>query len=75
MKASTLIGIALVVMGTLALIYKGITYKDSEAVLDVGPLKATAERSKTIPISPIVGVAAIAGGVLLIWGGGKKAKH
>ena len=75
MKASTLIGIARVVMGVLSLLYKQVSYKDRETVLDVGPITATAETKKTIPISPIVGVAAIAGGVLLIWGGGRKAKH
>jgi hypothetical protein len=74
-KASTLIGIALVVMGVLSLLYKQVSYKDRETVLDVGPITATAETKKTIPISPIVGIAAIAGGVLLIWGGGRKAKH
>jgi hypothetical protein len=41
-------------------------------ILDVGPLEATAERQKTIPLPPIVGGAALVGGLLMIFAGAKK---
>jgi hypothetical protein len=61
-----LIGVALIVLGVLALVYQGITYTSKEKILDVGPLKAEVEREKTIPLSPIVGVAALVGGIAIL---------
>jgi uncharacterized membrane protein YidH (DUF202 family) len=65
-----LIGVALIVLGVVALVYGGITYTTREKVIDMGPLKAEVKKEKTIPLSPVLGVIALAGGVaLLIWGG------
>jgi hypothetical protein len=42
--------------------------------LDVGPIHATAEREKTFPLPPILGVAFVVGGVaLLVLGGRTRA--
>src|SRR5205814_6561202 len=61
-----LIGVLLLVFGIVALALGGITYTKREKVLDIGPITATTERDKTIPLSPIVGLAAVAGGIVLI---------
>jgi hypothetical protein len=66
MKPATLIGVIFVVIGMVALAYQGITYTTSEKVVDLGPLKVEAKREKTIPLPPLVGAAAVVGGVLLI---------
>jgi uncharacterized membrane protein YidH (DUF202 family) len=66
-----LIGILLIVFGVVALALGGIQYTTREKVLDIGPLEATAERQKTIPLSPIVGIASLAGGIALVVAGGK----
>jgi hypothetical protein len=66
MKALAAAGIALVVLGLVALVYQGITYTSRESVLDVGPIHATTEQQKTIPLPPMVGLAAIGGGVVLL---------
>jgi len=34
--------------------------------VDLGPLKVEAKREKTIPLPPIVGIAALVGGVVLV---------
>ena len=65
-------GIALIVLGVLALAYQGFTDTTRETVIDIGPLKATAEREKTVPLPPIIGIVAIAGGVALMFGGSRK---
>ena len=65
-------GIVLIVLGVLALAYQGFTYTTRETVIDIGPLKATAEREKTFPLPPIIGIVAIAGGVALMFGGARK---
>lgn len=66
-----LIGILLVVFGLAALAAGGFSYTKREKVLDIGPLQASTETRKTIPIAPIAGVAAMAGGIVLIVVGSK----
>ena len=68
---SKLIGILLIVFGIVALAIGGISYTKREKVLDIGPLQATTEEHKTIPLSPIVGLGAIAGGIALVMVGSK----
>ena len=53
-RSVMVLGIVLVVLGVLALAYQGITYTQREKILDVGPLQATADREKTIPLPPLV---------------------
>ena len=67
-----LIGILLIVFGVVALTIGGINYTKREKVLDIGPLEATTETRKTIPLSPIAGIAAIVGGVVLVASGKKS---
>ena len=59
-------GVALIVAGLLALAYQQVSYTTRETVVDVGPFEATAETEKTIPLSPIVGIAAVVSGVVLV---------
>ena len=66
-----ILGIALVVLGLIALAYQGITYTSHDTVLDIGPLHATADREHTLPLSPIIGIAALAGGIVLIVSGSR----
>ena len=66
MKTNTLIAIVLIAMGILALAYQGITYTTQEKVVDLGPIQMTAEKQKTIPLPPIVGVVALVGGIVLL---------
>jgi hypothetical protein len=72
MKPITLLGIALIVLGLAALAYQGFTYTTRETVIDIGPIKATADREKTIPLPPILGIVAVAGGVALMIAGSRK---
>ena len=69
MTNSTLVGIALIVLGALALAYQGITYTTREKVIDLGPIEATKEERKTIPLPPILGGVALAGGIALLLAG------
>ena len=71
MKAPTLVGIVLIVLAVIAFSYQGITYTKREKVLDIGPIEATAEKKETIPLPPILGVAALIGGVALVFVGWK----
>lgn len=72
MKPVTLVGIALIVLGVLALAYQGITYTTREKVIDLGPLQASVEKKKTISLPPIVGALALAGGVVMVFIGSRR---
>lgn len=73
MKPIMLLGVALIVIGVLALAYQGITYTTREKVIDLGPLKASVDKQKTIPLPPIVGAVALAAGVILLVVGNKRS--
>jgi uncharacterized membrane protein YidH (DUF202 family) len=66
-----LIGILLIVVGVVALAVGGFSYTKREKAVDLGPLEVTTEQRKTVPLSPIVGLAAVAGGIALVVAGGK----
>jgi hypothetical protein len=61
-----IIGVVLIVTGILAPAYQGITYTTHKKVLDIGPIQATKEEHKTIPIPPVIGVLALVGGVVIL---------
>jgi uncharacterized membrane protein HdeD (DUF308 family) len=73
MKTAPLLGVVLIVLGVLALAYQGITYTTHKKVLDIGPLQATEEQHKTIPLPPVLGAIALMGGVVLVIAGRKTA--
>ena len=74
MKAITWIGILFVVVGALALAYQGINYTHQEKILDLGPIHATAEKHERIPLPPVLGGLALAGGIVfLVVGARQKA--
>jgi uncharacterized membrane protein len=68
-----LVGIALIVLGIVAFAYKGISYTSREKVIDIGPIQATADTQKTIPLSPLLGGLALVGGIVLVVVGAKKS--
>jgi hypothetical protein len=74
LNASKLLAIALIAIGIIAFAYQGITYTSRDNVVDLGPLHVTAERSHTLPLPPIVGAIALAGGLALLFMNSQKAR-
>jgi hypothetical protein len=72
MKPNVLAAVLLILLGVAALAYQGFTYTSRDTVVDIGPLHATAERQHTVPLSPLLGIAAIAGGAMLLYVGGRS---
>jgi uncharacterized membrane protein YidH (DUF202 family) len=66
MKPVTGVGIVLIVLGVLVLAYQGINYTRQKKVLDVGSVHITTETHERLPLSPILGGLALAGGVVLL---------
>jgi hypothetical protein len=72
MRPKIIIAIILIVLGIAALAYQGITYTTKENVVDLGPIHVTAEKTKTIPLPPILGAVALVSGIVLLVVGSKK---
>jgi uncharacterized membrane protein YidH (DUF202 family) len=68
-----LVGILLIVLGVIALAYGGFSYTREETILDIGPIEATAEQQERVPLPPIVGGAAVVGGIILLVMGRRTA--
>jgi uncharacterized membrane protein len=67
MKPTLLVGILLIALGVVALAYQGITYTKKEKVIDFGPIQATSETQKTIPLPPLLGGICLVGGIFLVF--------
>jgi hypothetical protein len=72
MKRTAVLGFILVALGVLALAYQGITYRSRQTIVDIGPLHATAERDRTLPLPPVLGIIAVVGGAALLITGFRK---
>lgn len=66
MKAGPLIGIVLIILGVISLAYQGITYTTHKKVFQIGNVQATREEHKTVPLPPVLGGLALAGGIVLL---------
>jgi uncharacterized membrane protein len=73
-KPTVLLGIALIVLGIVAFAYQGITYTTRENVVDLGPIQASVDTKKTVPLPPILGGLVLAGGIVLLIAGTKKSR-
>jgi len=61
-----IVGIVLIVIGLISLALGGISYTTKEKVVDIGPIEATAERHRSIPMPPLLGGLALTGGGVLL---------
>ena len=69
MRLLMVIGVLLIVFGIAALMFQGITYYTTERVVDAGPFKVDVEKPHTIVLHPIVGIAAVIGGIVMLVAG------
>jgi hypothetical protein len=69
MRPLSLLGILLLAIGAF-IVFRGLTYKSKDEVLNVGGLKASVEEKRAVPTW--VGGIAIVAGVVLLAGGMKR---
>ena len=73
MKSSSIMGVVLIVLGLFALAYQGISYTKREKIVEVGPIHAEKDTTKTIPLPPILGGLSLVCGVVLVAAGSQKS--
>ena len=73
MSTKKVVGICLIIAGVLVLLYHSMTFLATEDVkylaISIGEING---ESKTIPLPPIIGVASLAVGVVMVVTSGKK---
>lgn len=72
MKTNTLVGIILIVVGIVALGYQGISVTTREKAVDLGPIQVTHDKTRTLPLPPVVGAITLVGGILLLVAGNRR---
>jgi hypothetical protein len=68
---SKTIGVILIVVGLIGLVWGGFTYTTTKKIVDLGPIQATREKTHSVPVPPIAGAIALAGGIALLMTGRK----
>jgi drug/metabolite transporter (DMT)-like permease len=72
MGMTKIIGVVLIVAGTLGLIYGGFSYTKEKHDVNLGPLKFSMAEKETVNVPIWAGAGAIAIGVVLLLFGRKK---
>ena len=66
MSGRTVIGVALLILGIIALAYQGFTYTVPKKAVDLGPIQVTRQERHTVPLPPILGALALIGGIAVL---------
>lgn len=66
MTIQRIAGLVLIILGLVALLAGGISYTKTTKVLDIGPLQASTQEHKTIPMSPVLGIVGLVAGIALM---------
>jgi uncharacterized membrane protein HdeD (DUF308 family) len=66
MSGRTIIGVALLILGIIALAYQGFTYTVPKKAVDLGPIQVARQERHTVPLPPILGALALIGGIAVL---------
>lgn len=66
MRPGAVVGALLILVGVIMLSSGGFSFTSRERVADVGPIEVTSERTRSVPLPPILAGLAIVGGLVLI---------
>jgi uncharacterized membrane protein len=72
MRSNVVLALLLIAAGIAVFVYQGFTYQTREKVLDLGSVQVMADRTKTVPLPPVLGALAIVGGIVLLVVNGRK---
>ena len=66
MKAATIVGILLIILGIAGFAMGGISFTHEKKDVDLGPVQVSQEQKQTMPISPILSTLSLVAGVGLV---------
>jgi uncharacterized membrane protein YidH (DUF202 family) len=66
MKAATIVGVILIILGIAGFAMGGISFTHQKKDVDLGPVQVSHEKTQTLPISPILSTLALVAGVGLV---------
>lgn len=66
MSGRRIVGLALVVVGIVALIWGGVFWTDRDTVVDAGPIQIQTEETEGFALPPVLGVISLVGGIILL---------
>jgi hypothetical protein len=66
MKAATVVGILLIVLGIVGFALGGISFTHEKKVVDMGPVQLSHKETDTLPLSPILSTVSLLAGVGLV---------
>jgi uncharacterized membrane protein YidH (DUF202 family) len=73
LKAATLVGILLIVVGIAGFAFGGFHYTQRHHDADLGPLHISHRQHKTVPVPPILSGIALVGGIVLVVAGARSS--
>lgn len=66
------IGIIIIVLGLGLTIFTAFSYFTKEKVVDIGKIEITANKKHNLTWSPLIGIAVMGVGGLVLWQSGRK---
>ena len=66
MKAATIVGILLIVLGIIGYATGGLSFTHEKKDVDLGPVQVSHKTQDTLPISPILSTISLIAGVGLV---------
>jgi len=66
-------GIVIIIIGILLTIFTAFSFFTKEKVVDIGKLEITRDKPHNINWSPLIGVAVIGAGGIILWRSGKRS--
>ena len=69
-----IVGILLVIAGVAALVYGGFSYTSHKKAVDLGAIQINRTEHHSLPVPPILGIVAVAGGAALFYFGVKQGR-
>lgn len=74
MQATKLIGVLLIVAGTLGLVYGGFSYTEESTAAKIGSVEINVDQEKQVNVPMWAGVGSIVAGALLLLVGGARRR-
>ena len=67
-----ILGAVLVVLGIIGFVFGGISWTETDTVVDAGPIQIELENGESVPITPIASGTCLVAGIVLVVAGSRR---